>query len=302
MGRLTFFNQHEIEQPQYIGMFYAFLSAVLFSTFDLAVKFSGPYLTVWHMMFGRSLFGIVAVTVMARCMGLSILGHQRCVLIITGVTGVGGAICIMAALTLVPMFEVLVLLYLFPAFAGLLSTRLTGEKTAPLDWSLIGVAFGGATLILWSNELCIKLQWGHLFGLAAGFFVGLTVTLIRRLSAENNTFTPFFYMSMIGCLVGAGPLFWQESPFLFEAKGAIGLLAIATFAVAANLTFNKALIYLPAPKAGIISMMEVVFGGVCGFFIFDEPLSWRLILGGMLIIGSGVCLTVKRDSNSRLIK
>ena len=249
-------------------------------------------------MFGRSLFGIVAVTVMARCMGLSLLGHQRCVLIITGVTGVGGAICIMAALTLVPMFEVLVLLYLFPAFAALLSPRLTGEKIAPLDWSLIGVTFGGAILILWPGGVCIKLQWGHLFALAAGFGIGVTVTLIRRLSAENNPFTPFFYISAVGCIVGAGPLFWQESPLLIGAKGAIGLLAIATFAATANLVFNKALVFLPSPKAGIISMLEVVFGGVYGFFIFDEPLSWRPILGGIVIISSGVCLTLKRGYKS----
>lgn len=291
-------NQYETKQPQYIGLFYAFLSAVMFSTFNLAIKFSEPYLTVWHMMFGRSLFGTVAVTVLARWMGLSLLGRRRGVLIIAGVTGAGGAICLMTALTLVPMFEALVLLYLFPAFAALLSPRLTGEKMAPLDWLFIGVAFGGATFILWPNSVCIKLQWGHLFGLAAGFGVGLTVTLIRRLSSENKPFTPFFYMSGVGCLVGTGPLIWQDAPFLIGPKGAIGLFAIAIFAATANLLFNKALVYLPSPKAGIISMLEVVFGGVFGFFIFGEPLTWRLILGGILIIGSGVCLTLKKDYKS----
>jgi drug/metabolite transporter (DMT)-like permease len=118
------------------------------------------------------------------------------------------------------------------------------------------------------------------------FTNGLTVCLIRHLSPENNPFTPFFYMSGIGCLVAAGPLFLQESPLLIGAMGAIGLVAIATFAATAHLLFNKALVYLPSPRAGVISMLEVLFGGVCGFFIFYEPLTWRLILGGSLIIGS----------------
>jgi Tfp pilus assembly pilus retraction ATPase PilT len=47
---------------------------------------------------------------------MRLVGRKRGVVVITGVTGVGGSICLMIALTRVSMFESLILLYLLIAF------------------------------------------------------------------------------------------------------------------------------------------------------------------------------------------
>jgi drug/metabolite transporter (DMT)-like permease len=41
-------------------------------------------------------------------------------------------------------------------------------------------------------------------------------------------------------------------------------------------------------------MSEVIFGAIIGLLIFDEFLGMRILLGGVLIIGSGIGLNVNR--------
>ncbi len=284
---MKIFKEHQT------GALYAFLSAGLFAMFNLAVKFSKPYLTIWQMMFGRSLLCLIVMAFIARWIGLNLLGQRRKILIVTGLTGMGAVISIMLALLLLPLFEALVLIYLYPIFAALASPRLTGEKMGPYEWMLIGFAFGGMILVLWSGHVGGRLQWGHLFGLTAAFMYGLTLTFIRLLSSKNNPLIPIFYICVAGCIFCIAPLLFQDAPFQIGINGFIGIFAITTLATLAQLAGNKALSLLPSPKVGVISMSEIVIGALCGFFLFSESLSWRSLIGGILIIGSGICISIR---------
>jgi drug/metabolite transporter (DMT)-like permease len=275
------------------GVSFAFLSALLFAALNVALRFSEPYLTVWHVMFGRSLFGVAAMLAMARWMQIGLLGRHRPTLVLAGLAGVGGVTCLMAAIYLLPLFEALVLLYLYPVFAAMLSPYVAGDRIRGMDWLLIGLAFAGAVLILWPGQVAGRLQWGHLAGLAAAFGYGLSITLIRRVSAANSPLTPFFYISLVGIFVCIGPLLWQENPIVVQSRGALGLLVISVLAAAAHLASNKALSYLPSPKVGVIGTSEVVFGGILGLVLFNEPMGLRAVLGGCMIISSGVFLTIR---------
>jgi len=283
---------NKIKEHQ-LGILYAFLSATIYSLYNISIRYSEPYLTVWHILFFRSLIGVTAMSVFARWMDFDMLGQRRGLLIITGLAGMGSLICILEAIILLPLFEALVLIYLYPVFAALLSPRLTGEKMTPSEWLLIGLAFCGTTLILWSGHVGGQFQPGHLFALIAAFANALTVTLIRLLSAKNNSLTPLFYVSVVGCLVCAGPLLLQDAPLQVGAKGVIWILVIATLATSAYLAAIKALAYLPSPKMGVISMTEVALGAFSGFVLFNESLSWRSFFGAVLIIGSGIRLNLK---------
>ena len=80
--------------------------------------------------------------------------------------------------------------------------------------------------------------------------------------------------------------------------GGIGLfwmLILAVLGAAAHLASNKALSYLSSPRVGIISMTEVLFGGIFGFMLFNEPLGCRSVIGGVLVFGSAICLNFRPD-------
>ena len=270
----------------------ALLSAFLFGLADITVKASSELLTVWHMLVGRGVISAVLIYAVARRMGIDIRGKNPKAMLLIGAVNVAAVICLMIAIFNLPIFEALVLLYLYPALAALLSSRLLKEYTPPLAWFFIALAFGGTVLILWPQGAGIVLSWGHLAGLAAAFLMALAFTLIRRHSKGHHPFAPVFYFALISLAVGALPLGLQKAPLWPGWEGLGWLLAMSLLAALAQFVVYKSLNVITAAQAGSLSMSEVVWGSVWGYLIFSEALGALDILGAVLVLGGGICLNL----------
>lgn len=283
------------------GYFFATASALSFALLSVAVRYSEPYLNVWQIMFARSIFGVAVMLLLARMGNLSLRGEGRKTLILAGFAAVTNVICLTSAIFRLPLFEALVLLYLYPMFAALISPFINGDRFGSADWLMIAMGLLGTGLVLWPGELGGALSVGHLLGLGAAFSYGLTTTLIRRVVNLNNPLTPFFYVCVVGSLVCALPAFWHLPETGLPVTGWAGLVALSVFGALAYLASNKALKYLPSPKVGVVSMSEVIFSGIFGFLLFREHLGPAALLGGALIMASGLLLSFKPEKFRRHI-
>lgn len=272
------------------GLTFALLTAFFAAAFDLVTRFSSNGLTPWHMLLARGLFGLALTAILAKSLHLNLLGKNRTGMIGMGLITVIGVICLTVALIRLPIFEALLLLYLYPAFAALFSPLLVGDKSDLKLWMLIGLAFCGTGIMLWPGEVRVSLGWGHAFGIGAGLFQGLGLTLIRRYSSDNNPLTPFFYFCAVGAVVSLAALIISDAPFMVDRTGGLVLTAIAVTAALAQLSLCKALSCITAAEVGIIGMAEIVFGSVAGFLLFHEAVGFRQILGGFLVVASGIIL------------
>lgn len=135
------------------GLIYALVATVCYAGLNTAIRFADAHMSIWHIIFYRSLFGVVVVVILAWMAGVQILGCHRPTLCLLGTSGAFGVTSLTVALILLPLFEALVLLYLFPAFAALLSPWLTNDRVTHRDWLLIGTACFGAAMVLWSGQL-----------------------------------------------------------------------------------------------------------------------------------------------------
>ncbi|SDO71476.1 DMT family transporter [Desulforhopalus singaporensis] len=277
----------------YIGIFFAFLSAGLFALLNVVLRFASPYLSVWQIMFGRCLLGALLMILITRGINSWLLGQDRRTMLLVGITGGGGIICIMGAILLLPLFEALCLIYLYPVFAAILSPILTEDRTELRDWLLITAAFCGTLCILWAGDVNFSLQVGHLLALSAAFSYGLSITLIRRVSGTNSPFTPFFYFCLAGMVIGGLPVLLQDSSLEISLRGMGFLLGISLIGASGQLAAIKALEYLPSTKVGVIGMSELIFGGILGLWIFSEPVTLLDSLGGTVIIASCLLLNFK---------
>jgi len=277
--------------PGLTGAALAVLAAFLFSCLSVVIRFSDPYLTVWHMIFGRSLFGIVFLFFMARGLGLGLAGRKRWALFLLGCTGTAGILLLTVALLRIPLFQALILFYTYPVVAALISPCLTPDRNTARDWVCICAAFVGTALTLWSGRLNgLDLDAGHLAGLGASLFMGLTLTLVRRVSAVNNPLTPIFYISGLGMLASFFPMLHPQVGFVVPVQGLVWLTAIGLFAVLAHIATNKALSFISSAKVGSIGMLEVIFGAVYGYILFSESLGWSTLVGGAVIIAASAGL------------
>lgn len=233
---------------------------------------------------------------LARFSGVNIWGHGRKTLLLAGVASVINVLCLMSAILLLPLYEALILLYLYPLFAALISPVVSGDRLSTGDWCGVVIGMIGAVMVLWPGELEAKLSVGHLLGLSAAFSYGLSMTLIRRVISINNTLVPFFYISLVGCVVSFVPALW---PITFSGhlpvQGWIGMFAVVVLTALAYLACSKALVYLPSPQVGVISTSEVVFSAIFGLLLFNEPLGKMAFIGGTLILIGGIFLSTKRQ-------
>jgi drug/metabolite transporter (DMT)-like permease len=273
--------------PGLKGAGLALLAAFFFSCLNVAIRFSDPYLTVWHMILGRSVFGTVFLVVMARSLGVGLAGQRRWVLFILGCTGTAGILFLTIALLRIPLFQALILFYTYPVLAAVISPWLTPDTNSLRDWVFIGLAFVGTALTLWSGRINgLELDIGHGAGLVASVFMGLTLTLVRRVSRENTPLTPIFYISIVGMVASFFPMLHPDVGLSVPALGLAWLMAIGLFAVLAHIATNAALSFIASAKVGSISMLEVLFGAVYGYVLFSEALGWSTLVGGGLIIGA----------------
>ncbi|MFO7802645.1 MAG: DMT family transporter [Desulfovermiculus sp.] len=273
------------------GAALAVLAAFLFSCLNVVIRLSDPYLTVWHMIFGRSLFGVVLLSLTARSLGVGLAGHRRWVLVLLGCTGTAGILLLTVALLRIPLFQALILFYTYPVVAALVSPWLTPDRNSLRDWGCIALAFGGTGLTLWSGRVSgLDLDLGHMAGLGASLFMGLTLTLVRRVSGVNSPLTPIFYISVIGMVVSLFPMLHPSVESAVPVLGLAWLMAIGLFAVLAHIATNKALAYIASAKVGSISMLEVIFGAVYGYTLFSEALDWTTLVGGTCILLASIGL------------
>ena len=163
-----------------------------------------------------------------------------------------------------------------------------------MEWLFILLAFCGIVLMLWRGQGMGGMDWGHVAGFFTAVFIGFSLTLTRRVRTVDNSLTPLFYVSAVGCVIAPIPLLFQNAPLLPEAGwGWAGLPAVCLFTAAAHLSNNKALGWLPSPTVGVITMLEAVLGALVGWAIWKEPLGSLQLLGAAVVLGSGVALTLR---------
>jgi drug/metabolite transporter (DMT)-like permease len=288
------------------GLVWLGLAPLFYSAMSSSAKLAGAHLTVWQVSMGRFVFGLMLVPVLIRLLRLSLWGRQRHLLIVRGLCGATAFFFQVASFQRIPLSVAMVLFYLYPAFTALLSPWLTGEPTSKKAWPFIFGAFAGTTLILWPTDSAgTSVDLGHFFAGIAAVLCAITLLLVRRLGRENNIYTLFFYLCLTGTLASLGPLLFQRAPLLPAGSHAWAeLAAVAVFSVGAQLSINKALIHIPAPKVSVMMTAEVPLVSCFGVIYLREPFDWRLLIGSLLIFGCGIGLNIlpsNRDFLTRLL-
>ncbi len=275
------------------------LAPLLYGALSVSAKLAGTHLSIWHIGVGRFGLGLLVVPFIVKALGLSLWGKQRFLLTVRGLCGAVAFLLLVAAFQRIPLSLAMILFYLYPTFTALLSPWVTGEPTQKIAWLFIGCAFIGIVLILWPHEASGALNLGHLFAVIASVLCAVTLLLVRRLGRENNIYTLFFYLCLTGTLASLGPLLMQALPVMpMHTVSWIGIAAVALFSIGAQLSINQALVRIPAQKVSVMMTAEVPLVTGFGVIFLGEPSGWRMIVGALMIFGSGIGLNLLPDKST----
>jgi drug/metabolite transporter (DMT)-like permease len=170
----------------------------------------------------------------------------------------------------------------YPVFIFIIAPLFKLERMHKISFLFLLFAMTGIYLIVFPDFS--NINKGDLIGLLSGIFAAFAIIYLSMAREFDSTALIVFYLMAIGTLCNAimmAPVFVMprpgDLPYLL-ASGVAGL----TGQILLTMGYKN----VSAKAGSMVSSSRIVFAALMGFFFFSEALSSRIIIGGLLIIGS----------------
>jgi len=270
------------------GLGLMLLSAIIFSFADILIKHLSSFFSPTQIAFARFLLGGAILWPILSSRGISLRGSQTRILVLRGLFGTLSFFCLLKSIAMIPLSNAIVLLYTFPLFTFLFSFLFFRKGVDIGETFLIGIGLLGIYIFI--NPDFHSFNIGYIYGLLSSCLGGMTMVFIYKARQTNGPLIIYFYFCLIGGII--------SFPFLVqgfkipEAHRGILLVLVALLLLIGQLLMNHGFKYCKAAEGSLILMSEIVFAGVAGVLLFKDPITYHFIVGGFLIIGSGVGLNL----------
>lgn len=206
--------------------------------------------------------------------------------------------CFFQAVKLIPATLAALLLYLYPSLVYLANVflkyeRLQGHSILALMLTTVGTYF--VVGVSFNNGNIFGILFGTMSAVIYSFFIVIGSKIVKRVgpiesSAYIITGAAIFYI-VTGLI--HGNLIFQVSAFTWLMMVATGIIST----LVAMLTFWLSVDYIGSSMASIISTIEPLVTALLAFFLFQELLDQKQLIGGLLII-LGVLIIQLRTTKS----
>lgn len=266
-----------------------------FGSMNALVKWASPEADVWSMVFVRSMVIAVAIFLICRRSGITLIVEDRRSMLLRCITGLIAMILYFSALGLIPIGQAVTLQYTNPLFVALLSSVFVSEKVEPFVWTLAIISFIGIVLIVSPDLQTIEVN--AVLALGSGFFAALAYLYVRRLRASEHALSIVFWFATFSVAFTFIPAMPTLPTALSDPVVTLALVGIGVGAGAGQVGLTFAFHKANAAWISAFSYLTVIVATIYGYTIFGETLNSRDLLGCALIICSGIALTFSRPGH-----
>jgi drug/metabolite transporter (DMT)-like permease len=191
------------------------------------------------------------------------------------------------------VMRVLLLFYLAPLWTIPLARLILHERLDATGFAVMALAFVGAMIMLWRPETGIpwpsgKAEW---LGLVAGFLFALGNVLVRRLQDlgdAQKSIVIWAGVTVAGLVHLAQSKVGAGAAFDAMAANAGIVLGISVALVGMSLALQYGLSRLPANRAIVILLFELVVGAIASYLLAGETMRLQDWIGGSLIVAASL--------------
>lgn len=199
--------------------------------------------------------------------------------------GISGMLCGFAALGMMPLSDFTAITFAAPLFITALSWPVLSEKVGPHRWAAVAVGFVGVLVMVRPDPVNL-IGLGALLALGQALGTAGAMLAIRQLGSTEPGPTIVFYFTLAATLVGAAglPFVWtRPSPELLLILIGCGLLGGV-----GQLLLTQAFRLAPAAIVAPFEYAALLWAGLLGFTLWGETPSAATLVGGTIVVSSGL--------------
>jgi drug/metabolite transporter (DMT)-like permease len=191
------------------------------------------------------------------------------------------------ALRYLQLDEALAILFATPFMVALLSVPLLGEKVGWRRWTAIAVGFIGVLVV--TRPGFGNMHPAALLSLTSAICYAFYVIATRVLSRTDSSETTQFYTNMVGAVIMTAivPFVWTKPDAMLT--GGLMIL-IGLLGGAGHYLLILAHRLAPASALAPFIYTQMIWTTALGFFVFGDVPHYWTIVGGAIVIASGLYL------------
>jgi len=271
-------------------------SICIFVAMQSFIKLAGT-MPAGEIVFFRSLFALIPVLILLGWRG-ELAGAWRTSRpwghVHRGVIGVVSMFCAFYALTRLPLPEAIMLNYAQPLLVIVASALFLGEQVRIYRWTAVLVGFIGVFIIVWptlsmfGGETPVSQErfMGVIAALASAALSALAMLQVRNLVSTEKSSTIVLWFSAVAAVLAllTLPFGWLS----LSATQAVFLIMSGICGGVAQIAMTEAYRYASAATVAPFEYSSIIIGSVAGYFIFGDLPTIFSIIGGAIIIASGL--------------
>ncbi|UCI06652.1 DMT family transporter [Mesorhizobium sp. B1-1-8] len=280
------------------GILFTAAAYFLFSTQDAAIKLLVAGMTVWQIMFFRS------VTVLAAC---GAIGGRRLfadtvdspivrpMLVRSGFT-LAAWLCYYNAARSLQLAELTTIYYAAPIIVTVLSVVMLGETVPLLRWLAVVAGFVGVFIACDPTHLGLSLP--VLLVLAAALLWGIAVVLLRKTAMQERTMIQLVLNNFYFLLFSTVPaLVWWRTP---DGGQLLLLISVGVLGGVAQFMLFEGMKRAPVSIVAPFEYTSLVWAFALGFAIWGDVPRAEVFMGAALIIGAGLLIVGNEHFRKRV--
>ena len=280
-------SQHAPHRPLF-GVILITCAVAVFSCVDAMTKHLASSWNVPLVVAVRYIINVLALAaIFAPSQGRALVATNRTGLVLLRALSLSASSLFAGlALTRMPVAETISIIFMAPFVVMIVAIPLLGEKVTFGGWIAALAGFAGVLLV--ANPGNGLDQLGVLYALCCAAMTVIYYLLSRLLARTESMMAMLFHTALVGAVLFSLYLPWSLHGPVPQGFDLVLFVVIGLAATLGHMLFTAAFRQAPASLLAPVNYLQMLFGAIIGWLVFDHIPSITSVTGMALVVVAGM--------------